>query len=141
MIRVIMKDKVNRVIHDTVVPDAFYDPMVGRWRDQIDELNVDRTYPDPRTHPDVVQLMNAARARATLAMREARIERNRRRRLKGISETEEALLGGDDGNSDLSSLSDPGSNMDEDDDESQSGEDDDGSNGEQSDAKSSSEGD
>ena len=89
MIRTIMKDKVNRVIHNTVVPDSFYDEMVNKWQDQIDELNIDKTYVDQSTHPDLVQLMNAARARATMAMREARIERNRRRRLKGVAEHEE----------------------------------------------------
>src|SRR5205823_3263881 len=74
-----------------------------------------KTYPDPNTHPDLVQIMNAARARATMAMREARIERNRRRRLKGIAE-HDVLLGDD---SVVSSLSDPGSDLND-------GEDDDG---------------
>jgi hypothetical protein len=112
MIRIIMKDKVNRVIHNNLVDDSFYDGFVNTWQDDLDELNVDKTYPDSNTHPDLVHLMNQARARALMALREARIERNRRRRLKGDLEQgdDEVEISGD--SSEISSLSDIGSSMD-----------------------------
>jgi hypothetical protein len=110
MIRIIMKDKVNRVIHDNVVHDSFYDLMVNKWQDNIDELNLDRTYAEADTHPELVHLMNSARGRATMALREARIERNRRRRMKGLDrEDDEMVIGG--ASSDASTLSDPGSDL------------------------------
>jgi hypothetical protein len=111
MIRIIMKDKVNRVIHDNIVHDSFYDTFVNKWQDQIDEINVDKTYPDPNSHPDLVQLMNAARARATMALREARIERNRRRRLRGETEKADDVMEISGDSSDVSSLSDIGSDI------------------------------
>jgi hypothetical protein len=136
-----MKDKVHRIINNAWVPDAFYGTMLDRWQDHIDELNVDKTYADPNTHPDLIHLMNAARSRATNALREARIERNRRRRLKGITEADEVVLGGD---SNVSSLSDPGSDIDLDDDgggDSDGGESDSGDSDEEGSDAASSEGD
>src|SRR5271154_3298719 len=106
MIRIIMKDKVNRVIHNNPVHDSFYDAFINAWPDHLDELNVDKTYPDANTNPELVHLMNQARARALMALREARVERNRRRRLKGDAEKadDEVEISGD--SSEISSLSD-----------------------------------
>jgi hypothetical protein len=109
-----MKDKVNRIIHDNAVDDSFYDGFINIWQDHIDELNVDKTYPDSHVGQELQRLMNQARTRALAALREARIERSRRRRLKGDADRveEEAEIGGD--SSELSSLSDIGSSLDSD---------------------------
>jgi hypothetical protein len=111
MIRILMKDKVNRVIHDNIAPDSFYELLASGWPDTIDEKTVVNTYPTPNTHPDIVTLMNASRARALMALREARIEQRRRKRIRGETEKPDDIMeiGG---GSDISELSDPGSDID-----------------------------
>jgi len=79
---------------------------MDHWEDQIDELNVEKTYPPANTDPALLRLMNSARNRAMAALREARVERNRRRRLKGEidMEVEEVPVANESDDSNLSDL-------------------------------------